>query len=95
MSDLIILIPSAPEPVITKVAMITRLTDKEFVDILTAAKTDVEIEGWYARFSASSTINLNDSRTIAGIDLLVAKNLLTQDRAITILTDPVQLDEYP
>lgn len=82
-------------PVITKVAMITRFTDPEFVGILTAAKTDVEIEGWYARFSASATINLNDSRTIAGVDLLVTKNLLTQDRATAILTDPVQPDERP
>ncbi len=87
--------PSEPDPIITKVAMITRFTDPEFVGILTAAKTDVEIEGWYARFSASNTINLADARTIAGVDLLVTKNLLTQARATAILTDPVQPSERP
>lgn len=88
-------IPPEPDPIVTKVAMITRFTDEEFVGILTAAKTDVEIEGWYARFSASNTINLADSRTIAGVDLLVTKSLLTQDRATEILTDPVQPSERP
>ena len=87
--------PPEPPPIITKVAMITRFTDPEFVGILTAAKTDVEVEGWYARFSASNTINLADSRTIAGVDLLVTKSLLTQARATEILTDPVQPGERP
>lgn len=85
--------PPAPPPIITKVAMITRFTDAEFVGILTAAKTDVEIEGWYARFNAASTINLDDQRTKDGIGLLVSKNLLTQERAVTILTALVQPNE--
>ena len=42
---------------------------------------------------STNTINLEDSRTVAGIDLLVTKNLLTQARADAILTDPVQSDE--
>lgn len=86
--------PSLPN-IITKVAMITRFTDQEFVGVLSAAKTDVEVEGWYVRFSAANTINLDDSRTVSGINMLVAKNLLTQARAIAILTDPVQPDERP
>lgn len=95
MSDLIVVPKAPPEPVITKVAMITRFTDQEFVGILSASKTDVEVEGWYARFSAASTINLNDPRTISGVNFLVTKNLLTQARADAILTDPVQPDERP
>lgn len=90
--------PPAPPPqpnIITKIAMITRFTDAEFVGILAAAKTDVEVEGWYARFSAASTINLDDQRTQDGINMLVSKNLLTQARATAILTDPVQPDERP
>jgi hypothetical protein len=88
----------APPPlpnIVTKIAMITRFTDPEFVGILSAAKTDVEVEGWYARFSAANTINLDDQRTQAGIAMLVGKNLLTQARATAILTDPVQPDERP
>lgn len=88
--------PTLPAPnIITKIAMITRFTDAEFVGILTAAKTDVEVEGWYVRFSAANTINLDDERTQTGINMLVSKNLLTQQRATQILTDPVQPDERP
>lgn len=87
--------PPPPPNIITKIAMITRFTDAEFVGILAAAKTDVEVEGWYARFSAANTINLDDQRTQAGINMLVTKNLLTQARATAILTDPVQPDERP
>lgn len=88
--------PPPPLPnIITKIAMITRFTDSEFTGVLAASKTDVEVEGWYARFSAASQINLDDSRTIGGIDLLVSKNLLTQARATQILTDPVQPEERP
>lgn len=87
--------PSQPvEPnIITKIAMITRFTDAEFVGVLAAAKTDVEVEGWYARFSAASTINLDDQRTKDGIAMLVNKNLLTQARADAILNDPVQPED--
>lgn len=88
--------PPVPEPnIITKIAMITRFTDPEFVGILTAAKTDPEVEGWYARFSAATTINLDDARTVSGINMLVTKTLLTQARATAILTDPVQPAERP
>jgi len=88
--------PKPVEPnIITKIAMITRFTDPEFVGILTAAKTDPEVEGWYARFSAATTINLDDARTVSGIDMLVTKTLLTQARATAILTDPVQPAERP
>ena len=88
--------PPVPEPnIITKIAMITRFTDPEFVGILTAAKTDPEVEGWYARFSAANTINLDDARTVSGVDMLVTKTLLTQARATAILTDPVQPAERP
>jgi len=87
--------PPEPPPVITKVAMITRFTDEEFVGVLTAAKTDVEVEGWYARFSAAVTINLADPRTVSGVNLLFLKNLLTEARTTAILTDPVQPEERP
>lgn len=87
--------PPAPPPIITKIAMLTRLTDAEYVGILTAAKTDVEVEAWKTRFDAANTIDLNDSRTVAGIGLLVTKGLLTQARGDEILTAEVQPQERP
>jgi len=89
-------VPTIPvPPIITKVAMISRFTPQEYVGIVGATSTDVEVQAWYDLFQAASTVNLSDQRTIAGINSFVPKNLLTQARADAILTDPVQPDERP
>lgn len=87
----------APEPpqFITKVAFRFRLTDAEYVGILSAAKTDVEVQAWVETFNMVTQINLNDARTVSGVQTLVSKNLLTQERATDILTAPVQPNERP
>jgi hypothetical protein len=88
--------PPPPLPnIITKLAMIDRFTEAEYEGVLTAAKTDVQVQGWLDRFNVSNQINLEDSRTVSGINLLVSKNLLTQERGQEILTDPVQPNERP
>jgi hypothetical protein len=92
-----------PEPIVTKLAMITRFTDDEYTGILAAAKTDVQVQGWLDRFYAANTISLEDQRTIDGISLLVSKNLLEgpvddvnkQSRAYVILNTPVDPSERP
>ena len=94
--------PGLP-PVITKLAMITRFTDSEYVGILAAAKTDVEVQAWLDRFYAANSINLEDQRTVDGINLLVGKNLLEgpvddenkQSRAYVILNAEIQQSERP
>ncbi len=89
-------VPMPPLPnIITKLAMIDRFTEAEYEGVLTAAKTDVQVQGWLDRFNVSNQINLDDSRTINGINLLVSKNLLTQERGNEILTAPVQPNERP
>jgi hypothetical protein len=86
----------APPPIITKVAMLTgRFTNPEFVGILTASKTDVEVEAWKYVFDNAPTIDLDSQNTKDGMALLVRKGLLTQERADQILTDPVQESERP
>jgi hypothetical protein len=80
-------------PPITRLAMIDRFSDAEYTGILAAAKTDVEVQGWLDRFNVSKNVNLKDERTVSGINLLVSKGLLTQGRADSILTDPVQPEE--
>jgi hypothetical protein len=82
-------------PIITKVAFRFRLTDTEYVDILNAAKTDIEVAAWVETFNMVSQINLDDQRTKDGVANLVSKNLLTQPRADEILTAPVQAGERP
>jgi hypothetical protein len=81
--------------VITKVAMISRFTPQEYVGIVSATKTDVEVQAWYDLFQAASKVDLQDERTVAGINALVPKNLITQARADTILTTPAQPNEIP
>lgn len=82
-------------PVITKLSMISRFTNEEYVNILAATKTDITVEAWYSAFYAATNVNLQDDRTINGINFLVSKNLLTPERAETILTAPIQLYERP
>lgn len=86
--------PPPPLPnIITKVAFRFRLTDAEYVGILSAAKTDVEVAAWVETFNMVSSIDLDNQRTKDGVANLVSKNLLTQARADEILTAPVKSDE--
>ena len=82
-------------PIITKLAFRYRLTDAEYVGILSAAKTDVEVAAWIETFNMVSQVNLDDPRTASGLDMMVAKNLLTEERKTEILTAPVQDSERP
>lgn len=81
--------------IITKVAFRFRMTDAEYVGILSAAKTDVEVAAWIETFNMVSQIDLDNQRTKDGVANLVSKSLLTQDRATEILTAPVQDSERP
>jgi hypothetical protein len=90
--------PSDPLPpplpnIISKVAFRFRMTDAEYVGVINAAKTDVEVAAWVETFNMVSRINLDDQRTKDGVAKLVSKNLLTQARADEILTAPVQPGE--
>jgi hypothetical protein len=89
--------PPAPEipPIITKLAFRFRLTDAEYVGILQAAKTEVAVQAWVETFNMVSQINLDDPRTVAGVQQLVAAGLLTEQRADEILTTPVVPEERP
>lgn len=81
--------------VITKVAMISRFTPQEFVGIINAAKIDAEVQAWYDLFQASTRVDLEDKRTISGINSLVSKGLLTQERSYEILSTSAQPNEVP
>ena len=82
-------------PVITKLAFRFRLTDVEYVGILQAAKTQIAVAAWLETFNMVTQINLADARTIAGVQQLAALDLLTDERAATILTAPVSEEERP
>jgi hypothetical protein len=86
-----------PEPVlpniITRLALLDRMTDAEFSAILAAAKTDTDVEAWKTRFDVATNIDLDNDRTKTGFAMLVTKTLLSQERATEILTNPVQPNE--
>lgn len=79
--------------VITKLALLDRMTDVEFSGVLAAVKTDTDVEAWKTRFDVANNIDLDSDRTKSGFDMLVSKALLTQERATAILTAPIQQDE--
>jgi hypothetical protein len=82
-------------PVITKLAFRFRLTDAEYVGILAAAKTEIAVQAWVETFAMVTQVNLADARTVAGVQQLAALDLLTDERAATILTAPVAEEERP
>jgi len=79
--------------VITRLALLDRMTDAEFSTILAAAKTDTDVEAWKTRFDVAVSIDLDNDRTKSGLAMLVTKSLLTEERAAKILTDTVQPNE--
>jgi hypothetical protein len=86
----VVVLPS----IITKIALLNRMTDAEFIDIINAAKTDAEVELWKTRFDLATKIDLNDgSKVVAGFPMLVAKGLLTEARSAEILTLTIQPNE--
>lgn len=87
--------PAIPEPpqVISKLEFLNRLGDDGYIALLTAAKTDVEVEAWINKFNLISNIDLNDAKTKEWVSKFVSKNLITQEKADGILGDPLQPSE--
>jgi len=83
----------APAPVrrLTKLAYMNRFTDLELADIYSAAKTVIAVEVWLAKFNATTpdadgtAIDLDDPRTVAGLQGMEAAGLLAVGRAAEIL----------
>ena len=80
-------------PIITKLAFRFRLTDQEYVNILAAAKTDVEVQAWLETFNMITKIDLSDARTKSGLDKLVEKEILTEQRVNVILNSEILSEE--
>lgn len=91
-----IVLPTQPDiivPTITKLGMMLRFTEGEYMEALRLAKTDVEVEMWMDYLHASQMIRLQDDRVKRGVNTLLAKGVVTADRANAILNDPVKDSE--
>jgi hypothetical protein len=91
-----IFIPGDPiiiQPTISKLGMMLRFTEGEYMEALRLAKTDVEVEMWMDYMHASQMIDLMSDRVKRGVNTLLAKGVVTADRANAILNDPVKDSE--
>jgi hypothetical protein len=62
-----------------------RFTDAELAGIYTAAKSIIAVEIWFEKFKLAGDINLDDPRTVAGLQAMEAAGLLVAGRASEIL----------
>lgn len=67
---------------LTNFRFLQRFSLSEMAAILTAAKTDANVEAILENFRAAvPTVNLDDPATSDGLDYLVSKGLITAQRA--------------
>ena len=80
---------------LTKQQFIDRLTPAEMAGLLAAARQSVAIEAWLFRFNSvtpeadGTSIDLNDPRTVAGVQSMEAAGLFAVGRAAEILSAQV------
>lgn len=72
--------------ILTKLQYMNRFTDTELATIYTVAKTNVAVEIWLEKFKLSSEINLDDPRTVGGVQALEQFGLIGTGRAAEILS---------
>ena len=88
--------PTPPDMRVTKLAFRNRFTFDEKVAIEDAAKVDTQVKVLLDDQKSATYIDLGRADTAAGLDLLVAKGLLTQQRRDEILNAPINdEDERP
>jgi len=73
------------QKVITKLAFMNRFTMEELAAIYTAAKTEVMVEVFFDKLKLAEYVDVTDPQTIAGVQALVSKGLLTEARAQEVL----------
>ena len=83
--------PPEPEPLqppavrtLTKLEYMDRFTDTELAGIYTAAKSVVQVEIWLEKFKLATEVNLDDPRTLSGLQAMEAAGLLAAGRASEI-----------
>jgi hypothetical protein len=75
---------------LTKLAYMNRFTDTELGTIYSVAKTNIGVEVWLAKFNAATpeadgtSIDLDDPRTLGGLQALEAAGLIGAGRALEI-----------
>lgn len=61
------------------------ILENDYKNIITASKSDVDVEIWLEQFRLSENFMQTETNFIAGIDMLVSKNLISPEKANAIL----------
>ena len=73
----------------TPLEYIEKFTEAEQLVVVTATLANAQIKLWYDKMFGATFVDLNDPRTSAGLDALIAANLLAPSRKAEILTPQV------
>lgn len=81
--------------IISKSALRARLTNAEYANILLASKSDVYVQIWLETYNMVGSYDLGHQLMKDDKDMLVAKGLLTQERADIVYNTVVSPNEMP
>lgn len=87
--------PAPPTPeqarrIVTKLYFINLFTDTELKAILTAAKTNVDIELLIVKANLTDSVDMEDPLTVTSVNLLEQSDLIGVGRAAQILSAGIQ-----
>lgn len=80
---------------ITTLAFVRRFNIAEHAAIMAATGVDPVVRAIYERVVLAKFIDLEDPDVEQGLEYYVSKNLITEERLIEILTNPVVQGELP
>lgn len=69
----------------TSLEFLDRFTESEQLAVVTASMASPALKLWYDRLLAASFVDLEDPRTEAGIDALIAAELLNAERKTALM----------
>lgn len=78
--------PDPPPVIINRLEYINKLGNS-YSTIVTASKTDVEVEIWLEKFRLTDFFDMSNSVVVSDVQFLVTKNLITQNKANTIISN--------
>lgn len=77
--------PPAPKTQFTSLEFLDRFTEPEQLAVVTATLASPAVKLWYDKMLAASFVDLEDPRTPAGIDALIAAGLIDASRRDALL----------
>lgn len=79
-------IAPAPNTILTKLQFNNLFTFEELVAVEVAAETDPGVRVFKNQLILTDYVDLTNSNTVSGVNYLVFKNIISQERADTILS---------